>query len=115
MYLRDKWTPMMLLRFHVGDLASRRVPGDPDRAAAVHDFVAAVAVLQGNKLFAELAVVTVGVDGLVLVEAGDRTHGMLLLHGDLRLQLGVLGVILMAVDDDWGRSVVSHVLSNVDV
>lgn len=96
-------------------MPSGRVSGDPDRAAAVHDLVAAVAVLQGIELFANLAVVTVGIYGLVLVEAGDRAHGMLLLHGDLRLQLSVLGVILMAVDDDRGRSVVLMVLSHVDV
>lgn len=58
---------------------------------------------------------TVRVDGLIFVKAGDRAHGMLLLHGDLRLQLRVLGVILMAVDDDWGRAVVLMVLSHVDV
>lgn len=54
---------------------------------------------------------TVRVDGLVFVEAGDRAHGMLLLH----LHLRVLGVILMAVDDDWGRAVVLMVLPHVDV
>lgn len=102
---------MVLLRFHVGDLASRGVSGDPHGAASVHNLATAVAVLQGNELFAELAVVTVRVDGLVFVEAGDRAHGILLLH----LQLRVLGVILMAVDDNRGRAVVVVVLSHVDV
>lgn len=57
----------------------------------------------------------VRIDGLVFVEAGDRAHGMLLLHGELRLQLRVLRMILMAVDDDGGRAVVLMVLSHVDV
>lgn len=113
-YLRDERTPMVLLRLHVGDLSAGDVACDSDWAASVHDLAAAAGVLQRVEMFADLAVVSVRVDCLVLVEARDGPH--LLLHRVLCLELRVLGmVVLMAVDDDRWRSVVLVVVANVDV
>lgn len=60
---------MMMLRLHFGDLSARHVASDPNGAGAVEDFTVAVAVLQRVEVVADLAVVAVGVDGFVLVEA----------------------------------------------
>lgn len=112
-YLRDKWTPMVLL--HVRDLTTGDVPGYSHWTAAVHDLATAAAVLKRIEMFADLSVISVGVDCLVFIEGRDRTH-LLLQHVLLSLKLLVLRVvILMAIDNDRWRSVVLVIVADVDV
>lgn len=61
----------------------------------------------------DLAVISIWIDRLVLVEARDGTH-RLLLHV-LCLELSVLGVVLMAIDDDRRHSIVLMIMSHVDI
>lgn len=59
----------MLLSLHVCELAPRDVSRYSHRAGTVHDLAAAVAVLQRVEVIADLPVISVRVDRLVLVEA----------------------------------------------
>lgn len=64
-------------------------------------------------MVADFTVISVRIDRLVLVEARDGAH-RLLLHV-LCLDLSVLWVVLMAIDDDRRHSIVLMVMSHVDV
>lgn len=105
---------MMLLRFHVWYLPTCDISCDSYRAAAVHDFAAAAAVLKRVEMFADLSVVSVRVDRLILVEARNWSH--LLLHHVLCLDLRVLRmVVLMAINDYRRSSIVLLIMSDVNI
>lgn len=110
----NEWTSMVLLRLHVWYLTSRDVSSDPYWTASVDDLAAAVTVLQWIEVISDLSVVSVRVDRLVLVEARDGSH-WLLLHGELWLKLSVLWMIFMAIDDNWRHPAVLMIVSHINV